>query len=191
MRRRRIRAACGLRRLPHDASISLDFALTRLPTIQYMSQRARLVLALIIGLLLGLSLSVTDRVLADRSPSDSTQMLRTIGGASLPWKDARLLAEVMQRVKDNYVDQIGDHQLLQNAIRGMVESLDDHSTFLSPDEFEDMRVSTSGAYAGIGVEVLPGKDGVAVARRMAGSPAERAGIQTGDIIVSIDGVAVD
>ena len=72
---------------------------------------------------------------------------------------------------------------MQNAIRGMVEALDDHSTFLSPDEFEDMQVSTSGAYAGIGVEVVPGKDGVSVVRRMAGSPAERAGIQTGDVIV--------
>lgn len=155
-----------------------------------MSPRARLFLAVLIGLLFGLSLSVADRVMADRTPAEP-QFARLTGGSSLPWRDARLLAEVMQRVKDNYVDQIADHQLLQNAIRGMVESLDDHSTFLSPDEFEDMRVSTSGAYAGIGVEVIPGKDGVSVVRRMAGSPAERAGIETGDVIVSIDGVAVD
>ena len=89
---------------------------------------------------------------------------------TLPWKDARLLAEVMQRVQDNYVDVVNDHQLFQNAIHGMVESLDDHSTFLSPDEFQDMKVSTSGAYAGIGVEVVPGKEGVEIARRMDGSP---------------------
>jgi len=97
----------------------------------------------------------------------------------------------MQRVHDNYVDPVADHQLLQNAIRGMVEALDDHSTFLTADEFEDMKVSTSGAYAGIGVEVAAGKDGVSVVRRMPGSPAERAGILTGDIIVKIDGMAVD
>jgi carboxyl-terminal processing protease len=109
----------------------------------------------------------------------------------LPWKEARLLAEVMQRVRENYVDPVDDHQLIQNAIRGMVEALDDHSTFLSPDEFEDMKVSTSGTYAGIGVEVVPGKGGVSVVKRMAGSPAERAGIQTGDVIVKIDGIAVD
>jgi carboxyl-terminal processing protease len=156
-----------------------------------MSQRARLVLALSIGLLLGLSLSITDRVLADRSPTEPTQLVRMMGGSTLPWKDARLLAEVMQRVKDNYVDPISDHQLLQNAIRGMVEGLDDHSTFLNPDEFEDMKVSTSGAYAGIGVEVVPGKEGVEVVHRMDGSPAQRAGIETGDIIISIDGVNVD
>jgi carboxyl-terminal processing protease len=157
-----------------------------------MSQRARLVLALSIGLLLGLSLSVTERVLADRGSSEPTQLIRmTTGGTTLPWKDARLLAEVMQRVKDDYVDTVSDHQLFQNAIRGMVEGLDDHSTFLSPDEFEDMKVSTSGAYAGIGVEVVPGKEGVEVVHRMDGSPAQRAGIEAGDIIISIDGIAVD
>jgi carboxyl-terminal processing protease len=86
---------------------------------------------------------------------------------------------------------VDDHVLLQNAIRGMVEGLDDHSTFLSPDEFEDMKVSTSGTYAGIGVEVVAAKGGVSVVGRMAGSPAERAGILNGDVIVRIDGIAVD
>jgi carboxyl-terminal processing protease len=157
-----------------------------------MSTRARLTLALALGLLLGVSLSVTERVLAERDPGGETHAPRTVGASNvLPWADARLLAEVMQRVRDNYVDPIDDHKLMQNAITGMVESLDDHSTFLTPDEFEDMKVSTTGSYAGIGVEVAPGRDGVSVVRRMANSPAERAGIETGDIIVRIDDVAVD
>jgi carboxyl-terminal processing protease len=154
-----------------------------------MSTRARLVLATLFGLALGVSLSLASRVLAARD--STTSPARTVGTAALPWDDARLLAEVIQRVRDNYVDAVDDHKLMQNAIRGMVEALDDHSTFLSPDEFEDMKVSTTGAYAGIGVEVAPGKDGVSVVRRMPNSPAERAGIQTGDIIVTIDDLAVD
>src|SRR5580704_8597636 len=189
-RRPHTRAACT-RQTPRDALFPLDFVPPRLPTSKPMTQRARLVLALSIGLLLGLSLSVTDRVLADRASSDPTQLGRLMGSTSLPWKDARLLAEVMQRVRDDYVDPVSDHQLLQNAIRGMVEALDDHSTFLSPDEFDDMKVSTTGAYAGIGVEVVAGKDGVSVVHRMVGSPAERAGIKDGDVIVQIDGTAVD
>jgi carboxyl-terminal processing protease len=156
-----------------------------------MSPRARLTLALLVGLLLGVSLSVATRVAAEHSPPYSALAAPAVPGAALPWKDARLLAEVMQRVRDNYVDPVEDHQLMQNAIRGMVEALDDHSTFLTPDEFDDMKVSTSGAYAGIGVEVVPGRGGVSVVRRMVGSPAERAGIQTGDVIVRIDGIAVD
>jgi len=155
-----------------------------------MSNRARLILATLLGLMLGLSLSVGDRVLAERDPGTGS-VARVAGSAALPWADARLLAEVIQRVRDNYVDAVDDHKLMQNAIRGMVEALDDHSTFLSPDEFDDMKVSTTGAYAGIGVEVAPGKEGVSVVRRMPNSPAERAGIQTGDVIVKIDGIAVD
>ena len=156
-----------------------------------MSIRARLTLAMLLGLLLGVSLSVADGVLAEREPAAQGPAVRSAGSAALPWGDARLLAEVIQRVRDNYVDAVEDHKLMQNAIRGMVEALDDHSTFLSPDEFEDMKVSTSGAYAGIGVEVAPGKEGVSVVRRMPNSPAERAGIETGDIIVRIDDIAVD
>ena len=134
--------------------------------------RARLVLALTVGLLLGVSLSVAD---AGRPPA-STAGRCAPRGTSAPRRlaiaveGARLLAEVMQRVRENYVDPVDDHKLMQNAIRGMVEALDDHSTFLTPDEFEDMKVSTSGAYAGIGVEVVPGKDGVSVVRRMANRP---------------------
>ena len=163
-----------------------------------MSPRPRVILALLLGLALGLSLSVASRVAAERSPADT---ITSPGAApaqvppgaatAMPWKDARLLAEVLQLVRENYVDAVDDHQLIQNAVRGMVEALDEHSTFLSPDEFEDMKVSTSGTYAGIGVEVVPGKGGVSVVGRMPGSPAERAGIQTGDVIVQIDGIEVD
>ncbi len=144
-----------------------------------------------LGLLLGLSLSVAERVLAEHEPASQAAAAHGAAGAALPWSDARLMAEVIQRVRDNYVDSVDDHKLMQSAIRGMVEALDDHSTFMTPDEFQDMKASTSGAYAGIGVEVAPGKDGVSVVRRMPNSPAERAGVQTGDIIVRIDDVAVD
>jgi carboxyl-terminal processing protease len=155
-----------------------------------MSHRSRLILTLIIGLVLGASFSMATRVLADRAPS-AALTVEVAANTALPWEDARLLAEVMQRVRDNYVDPVDDHKLLQNAMRGMVEALDEHSSFLDRDEFEDMKVSTSGAYAGIGVEVVPGKDGIGVVHLMPGSPAERAGILAGDVIVRIDGIAVD
>jgi carboxyl-terminal processing protease len=155
-----------------------------------MSTRARLILALLLGVLAGLSLSLADRVLAGRDREASAPAAGH-AAVTLPWRDARLMAEVMQRVHDDYVDAIDDHQLMQNAIRGMVEGLDDHSSFLDPDEFQEMKISTAGAYAGIGVEVAPGREGVRVVRRMPGSPADRAGIEAGDVIVRIDGLAVD
>jgi carboxyl-terminal processing protease len=159
-----------------------------------MSTRSRIVLALLLGVLIGLSLSVAGRVLAEHGTAAGAPAgpgARGALSAPVPWSDAQLLAEVLQRVRENYVDPVDDHVLLQNAIRGMVEGLDEHSTFLNPDEFEEMKVSTTGSYAGIGVEVTPGKDGVAVVRRMPGSPADRAGIRTGDVIVMIDEQAVD
>ncbi|HLK71370.1 MAG TPA: PDZ domain-containing protein, partial [Steroidobacteraceae bacterium] len=113
------------------------------------------------------------------------------GSGALPAHDLQLFAEVLRRVRQSYVGPVDDHKLIQAAIRGMVESLDTHSTFLSDDEFQDMEVTTSGAYAGIGVEVAAAKDGVSITHRMPGSPAERAGLRAGDTIVSIDGVAVD
>jgi carboxyl-terminal processing protease len=163
--------------------------------------RTRPTSTLLLGLVLGLSLSLAGRVFAHRAPAptaasttasaDSAAAARaSAADGALPTEDARLFADVLQRVHENYVDATDDHKLIQAAIRGMVESLDSHSTLLSTDEFEDMQVSTSGAYAGIGVEVAPSKNGVSVVRRMTGSPAERAGIRAGDVIVRIDGVAV-
>jgi carboxyl-terminal processing protease len=156
-----------------------------------MSIRSRVTLALALGVLLGFSLSLAGRVLAEHGPAGAMSGSHGALMAPVPWGDAQLLAEVLQRVRENYVDPVDDHVLMQNAIRGMVEGLDEHSTFLSPDEFEEMKVSTTGSYAGIGVEVAPGKDGVSVVRRMPGSPADRAGIMTGDVIVRIDEQAVD
>lgn len=114
-----------------------------------------------------------------------------VRGERLPAHDVQLFAEVLQQVRESYVSAVDEHTLMQAAIRGMVESLDPHSTFMSDDEYQDMQVTTSGAYAGIGVEVKPGHSGVVVVRRMPGSPAEHAGIRAGDVIVSIDGAAVD
>ncbi len=152
-----------------------------------MSTRSRPTSYLLAGLLVGISLTLAGRVLADHRPPPATDPQTS---AALPLQEARLFADVLQRVREDYVDAIDDHKLMQAAIRGMVEALDSHSTLLSTDQFEDMQVSTSGAYAGIGVEVAPAKNGVSVVRRMAGSPAEHAGILAGDVIVKIDGVAV-
>ncbi|HEY7928990.1 MAG TPA: hypothetical protein VID71_03195, partial [Steroidobacteraceae bacterium] len=101
--------------------------------------------------------SAAHQAAAASEPADPLAQLQAAaqanGSGALPQHDLQLFAEVLQRVRENYVGPVDEHKLMQAAIRGMVESLDSHSTFLSDDEFQDMQVTTSGAYAGIGVEV--------------------------------------
>jgi carboxyl-terminal processing protease len=107
--------------------------------------------------------------------------------AAIPQQDEHLLAEVMGLIRDDYVDKTDDHQLMSNAIRGMVGELDPHSAFMDADEFEDLRIATEGNYSGIGVEVTVENNVLTVIAPLDGSPAARAGIRPGDAILSIDG----
>jgi len=130
---------------------------------------------------LGIVLAASGGVLAQRGASDET----------LPWQEARLLAEVLERVKQEYVDPVDDQELIESAVRGMVTDLDPHSQFLDSDEYEEIRISTTGNYSGVGLEVnmIDGK--VSVIAPIEDGPAARAGLRPRDVIVSIDGELVD
>jgi carboxyl-terminal processing protease len=137
--------------------------------------------AVLLGAVLGVSISLAPAVLADKRPAAD----------ALPWEEARLLAEVIERVKRDYVDRVDDHDLIAAAIRGMIADLDPHSAFLGPEEFQDIRISTTGKYSGIGVDIGIEDGGVVVVTPIDGSPASRAGILPGDVILSVDGLPVD
>jgi carboxyl-terminal processing protease len=147
-----------------------------------MSVKVRTLLALAAGIAMGLSLSLSRGVLADKEATTDD---------ALPWEDARLLAEVLQRVRQDYVESIDDHELMECAIRGMVAALDPHSAFLDPEEYDEIRISTTGAYSGVGIEVTMQDGAVRVVAPIDGTPAAHAGIEAGDTIVSIDDVPVD
>jgi carboxyl-terminal processing protease len=137
---------------------------------------------LALGILIGLSIGLAGGVLADKSPPL---------GQSVPWQDARLLAEVLERVEREYVEPVDDHRLLQAAVRGMVSSLDPYSAYLDGDEYDDIKISSSGEYSGVGIEVSMEDGQVVVVAPLDGSPAAAAGIRPGDVIASIDGIAVN
>src|ERR1700704_560675 len=150
-----------------------------------MSTRSRTLIALVAGAVFGFSAALTGGVLAER-PSESA---RAAGNpAALPWEEARLFAEVYERIKREYVDDVDDHALMEKAIRGMVAALDPHSAFLDSEEFEEIRLSTMGSYPGVGIEVVAEDSAVKILRPIEGSPAEQAGMHAGDVIVRIDGV---
>jgi len=147
-----------------------------------MSVKVRTILALIAGVALGASLSLSRGVLAEKEVAKED---------TLPWEDARLLAEVLERVKQDYVERIDDHALMESAIRGMVAALDPHSAFLDNEEYDEIRISTTGNYSGVGIEVTMEDGAVKVVAPIEGTPAARAGILAGDVIVSIDDVPVE
>ncbi len=146
-----------------------------------MSHKTRHVAWMSLSVALSLSLTPIRVVPADKSAAP---------GSDLPWSDARMLAEVLDRVEHDYVNPVDDHQLLQAAIRGMVSSLDPYSAYLDGDEYDEIKISSSGQYSGVGIEVSLEDDEVVVVAPFEGSPAAAAGIRSGDVIASIDGVAV-
>jgi len=89
------------------------------------------------------------------------------------------------------VNPVDDHQLLQAAIRGMVSSLDPYSAYLDGDEYDEVKISSSGQYSGIGIEVSMEDEEVVVVSPFDGSPAAAAGIRPGDVIATIDGIPVN
>jgi carboxyl-terminal processing protease len=129
-----------------------------------------------------LSVGLASRVLADKPAPPAPD---------LPWQDARTLADVLERVKHDYVNPVDDHQLLQAAIRGMVSSLDPYSAYLDGEEYDEVKISSSGQYSGVGIEVSMEDEEVVVVSPFEGSPAAAAGIRAGDVIASIDGIPVN
>lgn len=104
----------------------------------------------------------------------------------LPLDDVRLFAEVFGRIKSEYVEAVDDRALLSSAIRGMLGGLDPHSSYLDPDEYRDLQVGTTGEFGGLGIEVGLEDGFVKVIAPIDDTPAQRAGIQAGDLIVRID-----
>ena len=154
-----------------------------------MSTRSRTLIALAAGTFLGFCGALTSGVRADR-PSAPPQADTTARHGALPWQDASLFAEVYERIKRDYVDEVDDHALMEKAIRGMVAALDPHSAYLDSQEFDEIRLSTMGSYPGVGIEVVASEGVVKVLRPIDGSPAQRAGLRAGDQIVRIDGTDV-
>ncbi len=147
-----------------------------------MSLKTRAILVVVIGMVMGLSLSIGGGLLSHADKPDADD---------LAWEQVRLFAEVMARVKRDYVEPIDDSMLLESAIRGMVSDLDAHSQYLDADEYRDIRISTTGSYTGVGIEVGQADGVIRVITPIAGSPAARSGMRSGDQIIAVDGVSVE
>jgi carboxyl-terminal processing protease len=131
---------------------------------------------LVIGAALGVMLSVGGMVLADKEPVKS----------SLPLEDLRAFSEVFGQIKASYVEEVSDHELLENAIKGMLTGLDPHSTYLNKKAFKELREGTRGEFGGLGIEVGMEDGFVKVVAPIDDTPAFKAGVEAGDLIIRLD-----
>lgn len=106
------------------------------------------------------------------------------------YRQLELFGDVLSRIESDYVTDVDDAALIEAAIAGMLESLDPHSTYLSPDSFQDMQVSTRGEYGGLGMEITVRDDRITIVSPYEDTPAGRAGLQPGDQIIGVDGESI-
>ena len=148
---------------------------------------------LALGIVLGVLIALGGTVFAHRdapAPTVTKAVVATPSRAPLSAADSAQIAEVYERVQREYVDKVEGPRLIDDALRGMVGRLDPYSSFLDAEEYADLRVSTAGTYAGIGIEVSTADRALRVVRPFRDSPAAVAGIQSGDMISAIDGMPV-
>ncbi|MEM8844176.1 MAG: S41 family peptidase [Pseudomonadota bacterium] len=143
-----------------------------------MKSYKQISLGLAIGLLLGVVLVSSHQVFANRDENAQSN--------ELPLSEIRLFTDIYARIKKDYVEEVGDKSLLEGAIRGMLASLDPHSTFLSEDEFKELQIGTSGEFGGLGIEVGMEDGFVRVISPIEGTPADEAGVKAGDLIIKLD-----
>ncbi|HEY6530090.1 MAG TPA: S41 family peptidase [Cellvibrionaceae bacterium] len=111
----------------------------------------------------------------------------TAAQPALPLEDLRLFAKAFENIRTGYVTEISDAKLLEYALKGMLSELDPHSAYLDSSSLEELQTHTTGEFGGLGIEVGGDPNGVKVISPMDDTPAAKAGILAGDIIIKIDG----
>jgi len=145
-----------------------------------MKRRTEKTILVLTGAVLGLAISIGQGVFADRGTATAT----------LPLEELRGFTDVFARIKSDYVEPVDDRTLLENAIRGMLSGLDPHSAYLDPEQFRELQVGTTGEFGGLGIEVGMEDGFVKVIAPIDDTPAQRAGVQAGDLIIRLDDTPV-
>jgi len=120
---------------------------------------------------------------------DKTDKAAT-GDKSELYQQLNLFGDVLERVRRDYVEPVDEKSLMENAINGMLASLDPHSSYMNPKAYKDMQVQTRGEFGGLGIEVTMENSVIKVVSPIDDTPASKAGIQPGDLIFALDGQPV-
>ena len=141
-----------------------------------MQTRYRVLAGTLAGMVVGVTTSISLNVFAFKQTVESTP----------PLNELQQFSEVYSRIKESYVEEPKDKELMTNAIRGMLNGLDPHSAYLDEEEFKELQVGTSGELGGLGIEVGMEDGFVKVISPIDDTPAQRAGLQSGDLIIRLN-----
>ncbi|AQQ69644.1 peptidase S41 [Microbulbifer agarilyticus] len=136
--------------------------------------------------LLGVA-ALTALPLMGLSQGDSEERVSLEAESRLPLEDLRSFAKVFEQIRRGYVKEVDDSTLLEFAIKGMLQGLDPHSSYLDSRSFTDLQANTTGEFAGLGIEVGVEDDYITIITPMDDTPAERAGLRAGDVILRLAG----
>lgn len=134
-----------------------------------------------LGAVIGVSLTIGQGVMAERDNGQDSP---------LPLEEMRAFTEIFGKIKSDYVEVADDKELLEHAIRGMLSGLDPHSAYLTAEGYKELQVGTTGEFGGLGIEVGMEDGFVKVVSPIDDTPAQKAGMQSGDLIIRIDDKAV-
>ncbi len=137
-------------------------------------------MSIALGLALGTAITVSFNAVAFKDTSQSAY------NDTIPAEQLRKFAEVFARVQSDYVETVDSDKLITSAIRGMLSGLDPHSAYLDPEEYKELQVGTSGEFGGLGIEVGMEDGFVKVIAPIDDTPAQRAGLESGDLIIRLN-----
>ncbi|MCF6249776.1 MAG: S41 family peptidase [Methylococcaceae bacterium] len=142
---------------------------------------------LFLGIMLGVLLSIGGTVVAERENTVAgSKAVAHAESVTLPYEELRMFTEVFGRIKRDYVEPVSDKKLLEDAIKGMLSGLDPHSAYLDTEQYKELREGTTGQFGGLGIEVTMENGFVKVVSPIDDTPAERAGMKAGDLVVRLD-----
>jgi len=143
--------------------------------------KKKAIFILSLGIMLGIFIGICGSVFAEKDKGDIATDTE-----SLPYDDLRTFTEIFGRIKRDYVEPVSDKKLLADAVRGMLSGLDPHSAYLDAEEYQELKEGTTGQFGGLGIEATMENGFIKVVSPIDDTPAQKAGIKTGDLIIKID-----
>jgi carboxyl-terminal processing protease len=138
-----------------------------------------------LGVMLGVFIGICGSVFAEKEDVPPAPAV-PVTIEAIPYEDLRTFTEIFGRIKKDYVEPVSDKKLLEDAVKGMLSGLDPHSAYLDAEEYQELKEGTSGQFGGLGIEVTMENGFIKVVSPIDDTPAQKAGIKAGDLIIKLD-----